>query len=139
MNNVINSLLIEFQTNGQTLSGSMETVEDHFGCVFPEDYKTFLQLNNGGEGFVGEQYLILWRVEEIIGLNREYEVAEYAPGLILFGSNGGGEAFAFDIRDKQIKIVVVPFIGMCIENVLFVAFDFNDFITQIAKPDGLFP
>ncbi len=139
MNNVINSLLIEFQTNGQTLSGSMKTVEDHFGCIFPEDYKVFLQLSNGGEGFVGEQYLILWRVEEIIGLNREYEVAEYAPGLILFGSNGGGEAFAFDIRDKQIKIVVVPFIGMCIENVLFVAFDFNDFITQIAKPDGLFP
>ena len=39
-------------------------------------------------------------------------VSEFAPGLILFGSDGGGEAYAFDVREAVPIIVEVPFIGM---------------------------
>jgi hypothetical protein len=47
---------------------------------------------NGGEGSVGDTYVILWRIEELIEMSKAYDVAEYAPGLFLFGSDGGGEA-----------------------------------------------
>jgi hypothetical protein len=36
-------------------------------------------------------------------------VEEYTPGLILFGSDGGEEAFAFDMRTDNIKYVMVPY------------------------------
>jgi hypothetical protein len=53
---------------------------------------------NGGEGFIGENYLRAWPVEDLIQSNKDYRVDEAAPGLFLFGSSGGGEAFAFDTR-----------------------------------------
>jgi len=33
-------------------------------------------------------YAALWHVNELMMFNKEYAVAEYAPGLLLFGSNG---------------------------------------------------
>jgi hypothetical protein len=82
------------------------------GFRLPEDYAKFLQGVDGGEGFVGNTYLILWRAEELLAMNRAYQVAEYAPGLFLFGSDRGGEAFGFDTRSDTKPIVSVPFAGM---------------------------
>ena len=48
---------------------------------------------NGGEGFVGRAYLILWPIEKLRELNDAYQVEQYAPGFLIFGSDGGGEAF----------------------------------------------
>jgi hypothetical protein len=45
-------------------------------------------------GFIGENYLMAWPVEDLIQFNKEYLVDEAAPELFLFGSSGGGEAFA---------------------------------------------
>ncbi|MBJ9621825.1 SMI1/KNR4 family protein [Burkholderia multivorans] len=87
----------------------------------PDDYLALMRRHNGGEGFIGNEYLMLWRVEDIVAFNREYEVAEYAPGLLLFGSNGGGEAYAFDTRDNSMRIVQVPFVGMDIVDAIPIA------------------
>lgn len=139
MSTLADSLFADFQFNGALLLGAFDAVEVMFGCSLPEEYKSLMLSSNGGEGFVGEQYLILWRVDELIDYNLEYEATEYVPGLLLFGSSGGGEAFAFDTRSPQMDIVVVPFIGMSLNDVSVVAHNFNDFIIQISKPDGLFP
>ena len=45
-------------------------------------------------------------------MNDAYEMETYGPGLFLFGSDGGGEALAFDMRAEGRPIVSVPFIGM---------------------------
>ena len=79
----------------------------------PAGYVAFLRMANGGDGFVGENaYVILWKCGELAEMNEAYEVKDYAPGLLLFGSDGGGEAFGFDTRDADWPIVQVPFIGM---------------------------
>lgn len=88
---------------------------------------------NGGEGFLGEDYLILWGAEELAQFNREYEVQEYAPGLVLFGSDGGGEGFAFDTRSSPPQIVQVPFIGMELQYANPVGSDFRDFISKMGR------
>jgi hypothetical protein len=68
--------------------------------------------HNGGEGFLPETYLMLFRTEELIRLNREYEVKTYLPGFFLFGSNGGGEGFGFNLPDWRMPVGKVPFVGM---------------------------
>jgi hypothetical protein len=122
----------EFTPNGAGYESIAEEVEKHFECNFPESYKRFMTECDGGEGFVGDRHLILWRMSELIGFNMEYEVAQYASGLLIFGSNGGGEAFAFDIRDAKMKIVMVPFIGMNLEYARPLAGTFENFLSNLA-------
>lgn len=38
-------------------------------------------------------------------------MTEFFPGLLLFGSDGGGEGFAFSMRDTPWSVVQVPFSG----------------------------
>ncbi len=105
-------LLAKFNGNPPADASSIRKVETDAGLRLPEDYAKFLQGMDGGEGFVGSAYVILWRVGELLEMNRAYQVAEYAPGLFLFGSDGGGEALAFDMRTEAKPIVSVPFVGM---------------------------
>ncbi|MGO8704301.1 MAG: SMI1/KNR4 family protein [Candidatus Brocadiia bacterium] len=87
--------------------------EKQLGVKLPSEYLEFLKFTNGGEGFIGKgDYLMLWSVEELVPLNQSYEVQNYAPGLLIFGSDGGGEAYGFDTRPPQWPIVQVPFVGM---------------------------
>jgi SMI1 / KNR4 family (SUKH-1) len=92
-----------------------------------------LQQADGGEGFVGNAYVILWRVGELVEMNKAYQVAEYAPGLFLFGSDGGGEAFAFDTRTDAKPIVSVPFVGMELKLARPVAPNFTAFLYELFK------
>ena len=60
----------------------------------PSDYVQFLRERDGGEGFVGtNNYLILWKAEELSDFNREYEVRYAHQVFSSFGSNGGGEGY----------------------------------------------
>ena len=106
-------LLARFNGNSPATEFAIREFERESGLRLPQDYERFLRQTNGGEGFVGPNaYVILWRVEELLELNRAYEVSVYAPGLFLFGSDGGGEAFAFDVRSNPAPTVSVPFVGM---------------------------
>lgn len=99
----------------------------------PESYLQFLLRANGGEGFIGEQYVVFWRVEELLDMNKGCEVDKYAPGLFLFGSNGAGEAFAFDLKNAGC-FVMVPFIGMSMNDAVVTASTFDDLMEGRARP-----
>jgi len=101
----------KFNSNPQ-VSRVLNSLEKTVGFQLPKDYAEFLRHANGGEGFVGPDYIILWPVEDLLDLNQAYQVGDYAPGLFLFGSNGGGEALAFDLRVETTPVVSVPFVGM---------------------------
>jgi hypothetical protein len=86
-----------FERNEPASDQALHALRSRY-AEMPNDYTSWLQRGNGGEGFLGESYVILWRADEIEPFNREYEVENYAPGLILIGSSGGGEGYAFDTR-----------------------------------------
>ena len=43
----------------------------------------------------------MWRAEELVEMNRAYKTAEFFPNLFFIGSNGGGEAYAFDLSGME--------------------------------------
>lgn len=99
--------------NAGATPATITSAESELENTLPAEYLEFLKRANGAEGFVGENsYIMLWKVDELAHLNRAYEVNEYAPGLLIFGSDGGGEAYGFDTRDAHWPIIRVPFIGM---------------------------
>ena len=124
--------LTDFTSNPPADGNHLAEAEKHFRCSLPVQYRRFLSEQDGGEGFVGDQYLILWRASELVEFNREYESEKYAPGLLLFGSNGGGEAFAFDTRDNSMQIVMVPFVGMSLKDAAPIADSFENFLFKLA-------
>jgi len=76
----------------------------------PQEYLELLTITNGGEGFIGEEYLILYKAEELLQMNSDYNVNEFVPGIFLIGTNGGSEAIALDLRNKPVKYVLIPFL-----------------------------
>jgi hypothetical protein len=114
----------------------IEAVEKTLGKPLPSDYREFLLQYNGGEGFIGKHYLILWKADELIQFNRDYQVHDYAPGFFMFGSTGGGDGYAFDTRINPYRIMQVPFIGMSLEDGFSVADSFRLLLERMIVTDG---
>ncbi|MBO9128511.1 SMI1/KNR4 family protein [Bacillus sp. 165] len=105
-----------FNFNESIPKEELEKVEKELNVKFPSDYVEFMIKSNGGEGNIGESYLRLWKIEELVKGNEDYSVSEFAPGLLIIGSDGGGTAFGYDFREEIPDLVEVDFIGMDIEN-----------------------
>jgi hypothetical protein len=74
------------------------------GPQVPPDYLAFLEAHDGAEGAVGE----LSPAAEVGRAEELYPELGHLAGLVVFGSNGGGEAFVFD---PDGRVLVVPWIG----------------------------
>lgn len=125
--------LTEGQLNGPAEIPAFDGLSPHLGIKLPESYIEFLKKHDGGEGFIGDSYIIFWKADELIDFNREYEVERYAPGIFLFASNGGGECYGFDTEDEAMPIVRIPFIGMDRKYAISVASNLPDLFARLAE------
>ncbi|HEY8737952.1 MAG TPA: SMI1/KNR4 family protein [Candidatus Dormibacteraeota bacterium] len=90
---------------------ALDAAAAELGIELPSDYRTMMSKSNGGEAEFGESWIVMWRVEDLVERNAGYKVQEFAPGFTFFGSNGAGEACAWDWRPtRQARYVVIPFI-----------------------------
>jgi hypothetical protein len=125
---------LRYDPNPPAAVADIQKCEADLGFLLPTDYKKFLATADGGEGFIGPNaYVIFYRVSELVTINRLYSFEEYAPGLFMFGSDGGGEAYAFDTRVTDWPIVSVPFVGSGLADVWRIAPSFRDFLAALSK------
>jgi hypothetical protein len=104
---------------------AVENRERLIRTEFPKEYKEFLCSSNGCYGFLkNERYIILYAVEDV-----ESADPEDVENIIIIGSDGGGEAVAFDTKSEDFPIVLVPFIGMEREQILPLAKNFSELLT----------
>ena len=99
------------------------------GVTLPGAYLNYLRRIGGGEGELGVDpgWIEFWPAAEVLELNRAYEVRENLPGFFGFGSNGGGELLAFDMREAgKAAVVMVPFIPMSAADAQLVATAFEE-------------
>ena len=74
------------------------------GVKLPQSYIDFMLKHNGGEGDIGETWLILYRIEELQIINDEYGFSEFLPNHIVIGSNGGEEFYGIDANGMFFNI-----------------------------------
>jgi len=103
------------------------------GINLPIEYLEFLKTSNGGEGFIGRNYLVLDPIEKIVESNRNLNVEEYAPGLVVIGSDGGGEAIGFDRRGTAWPVVMVPLIPLDMKEAQVIAESFGSFLDKYSR------
>lgn len=77
-----------------------------------------------GELSVDPGWYVLWQPEKIDELNQGYQLSEYAPGFIGFGSNGAGELLVVDEAGEGSN---VPAIGMSPKEAIRIAGDLQEF------------
>jgi hypothetical protein len=99
--------------------------------TLPGDYVAFLEKANGGEGFVGQRYLQLWRAENLIEFNKGYGLCEVSPTFFLIGSDGGGEGYVFDLSFGNSAVFEIPFITVDPKEARRVSDSFASFVDRI--------
>lgn len=129
-------LFARFEANPPASRNAVARCQANLGFALPADYVQFLDQMNGGEGFVGKHYLMAWRIEDLIQFNKEYLDDELVPELLLFGSDGGGELFAFDTRSTPPAIVAVPAI-VSLKDAIVIAPNFSLFLQHMYQADDL--
>ncbi len=97
----------------------------------PSEYIQFLKYSNGAKGMLGKNFLVIWRANEVLSINKRYEVELFAPGLFLFGTDGGNEGYGFDHRAKDITIVKIPFIGLGWNDAIIICRNFIEFMCKL--------
>lgn len=94
--------------------------------TLPKGFIEFFRESNGADISTDENYILLWALTDMIQLNTDYSVEEYAPEFFIFGSDGGDTAYA--IEKSTSDIYEMPFIGMSKEEALFKNKTFTEFI-----------
>ena len=94
--------------------------------VFPEDYLEFLKWSNGGEGYIGENYISFWKVEDLAALNAEYQIQKYLSEKFLgIGTDGGGICYGFCL-EKEFAIFKCSLGDLDIKEITIVANSIKD-------------
>jgi hypothetical protein len=131
----IEEQLIEDSFNEGATESTVALALSELGMSLPPSYLSFVRQHNGGDGFVGENYLSLWKIEELAQFNADYEVHEYAPGFLFFASNGGGEGYAFDTTVDTFPVHIIPFIGMSRNVAITVSDSFEAFFDALRRDE----
>ena len=84
--------------------------ETQLNFKFPDDYKEFLRITNGFDGFVNNWYVVLESTENIYERHSGF-CAEFFPWAINVGGDGGGEMFVIDTRTFPFQYGVLPCIA----------------------------
>ena len=114
---------------------ALRALREFAGAELPDEYYDFLSFSNGGEGPLSVQpyHFCADSAEDAKENKRAQIYEEFFPGLFVFGSNGGGEYIAFDLRSsKPWPVVAIDMTNINLdESVLFIADSFHSFLAMV--------
>ena len=89
---------------------AMAKLRDVVGVRLPNEYLELLEEMNGCEGPIGDaNYVMICPIEDVI-LGQEGDlVHRQFPGVVVFATDGGDVAYAFDTRSTEMSIVETSF------------------------------
>lgn len=93
----------DFEENENTIQ-QINEVQKELGISFPNKYSEILRKHNGGSGNIGNYYIDMWRIEDIIDFYAECSETGL-DNLVVFASDGSGMAYAFDKKDYSVRII----------------------------------
>ncbi len=106
--------------------------EDKLHLPLPPDYKQLLSFANGAAGILGSEEVHLFSLQEVSNVNSKFR--KFSEGLIIFGSDSAGEAYAFDTLNKW-TIVMVPFSTMARKDAMSIGANLAEFFETIRRGD----
>ena len=81
----------------------IQKLKDAFKIVLPSDYEELMLNSNGCSVYQFEATLIIWSTIEVLALFREHDLYKGIPESLIFGGDGGGTLYCYDLRTKDEK------------------------------------
>lgn len=107
-------------------------IEDRIGFELPDDYKEFLRTYSFYETQIGEESFKLWDFDKLLDWNEGYEIVDNLIMTVGIGDNGGGEFIGLEKTDERnIRIVLTPFIDLDREYHIEIGSSFTDFLRRL--------
>lgn len=92
----------------------------------PNDYKEFMLWSNGGEGNIGSQYLSLWKIEDVMQQNNDYQIQKYlSEKSLAIGTDGGDNCIGFYFGES-ITLFLQPLGDLDLSENRFLSSSFTD-------------
>ena len=106
-------------------------------AAVPNAYLAYLQEHGAAQldvPGIGSGLVWFWPLSEVIGLNEGYGIADFAPGLFAFGTDGVGQLYVFDLRDPQsVSVGDVPSIPLELSEYRVLASSFERFAQELSR------
>lgn len=122
---ILDKYLLKFNKNTGIKPEKLNVLE--FKISLPQNYFDLLTAFNGGEGEVGNNYLWLYKAEE---LNESYNSAEFDSKIFIIGNNGSGEFIEIDARNNNFTYILLPMIFEY-EAIIELSSDINELFKHI--------
>ncbi len=114
-------------------------IEREIGFDLPDDYKDFLLRHGGHETHIGEEYIKLWGIDNLLSLNRDYKIFDNLPKTIGIGDNGAGEFIGIEKLDTgEIHLILTPFVDLDKQYNVEIGKSFTDFLLRLDKGEKWF-
>jgi len=126
--NKINMEVIEskwYKKNGAS-SASIDDIEKLLNTTLPKQYKSFLLWSNGGEGKLGDNYIYIWAIEDVIAYNHDYGIQKYLQKEYLAFGMDGDIGYILHLSDNSIYRVDLG--DLDITSIKYIAPSFDDFL-----------
>jgi hypothetical protein len=117
-----------FQKDEQNSESQIYKAETELGVKLPEGLRSIIKHYNGGSGNIGNYYLDLWSLEDIVEFYQE-NMKDEADNLVPFASDGCGMSFTLNKGNTEIR--VIPMDSLEYEYSKKCSDNFNDFIHEM--------
>lgn len=82
----------------------LELFKKKMQIELPNDY---IKLLGNANGFLAEDGIKIYGIDELIERNETFEVIEYAPGYVAIGDDSGGRVFLMKAQENEKRIISV--------------------------------
>lgn len=86
-------------------SVTLRRLQEAVGLPLPDSYVQLLQASNGGEWWIGENFIRLRGATDLT--DDPFPFAEFVPGVLFFAGDGGAALFGFDLREGSGRVLVL--------------------------------
>jgi hypothetical protein len=120
------------ETGRGASDAEIRAVEARLGLAdgFPSDFREWLGITDGAEGWFGDYYVMLYPRDGIVAATEAADADERLPGFVAIGSDGSREILAYDFHKSAPPIVMVDIVCEGWPEALFQAASFAEFMAQ---------
>ena len=110
---------------------TIKEIESIINFTLPDDFIFFASNYQGFEDLIGQHYVRLWDIDEIISSNRNYQIFDNLPKTLGIGGNGGSEFIALEQTSNNLRVVLSPFIDLDPQYHIEIGNSFTDFLVRL--------